>query len=100
MEEHPEPTAFEVQIATVKLNRCKSAGSEQILAELVQAGDDTLCSESIMKTCLGRRQGLLLYSVTRKSIKLAAVIFGACYQLHIEFYQISFLVSCPNIHGG
>jgi hypothetical protein len=35
----PDPTPSEVQIAIAKLKRYKSPGSDQILAEVIQAGD-------------------------------------------------------------
>jgi hypothetical protein len=41
----PEPSPFEVEIAIVKLKKYKSPGSDQILAELIQAGGETLQSE-------------------------------------------------------
>jgi hypothetical protein len=37
----PEPSSFEVEIAIEKLKRYKSLGTDQIPAELIQAGDDT-----------------------------------------------------------
>jgi hypothetical protein len=41
----PEPSAFEVEIAIAKLTKYKLPGSGQILAQLVQAGGETLQSE-------------------------------------------------------
>jgi hypothetical protein len=41
----PEPRSFEVEIAIEKLKRNKSPRIDQILAELIQAGGNTLCSE-------------------------------------------------------
>jgi hypothetical protein len=38
----PDPSPFEVETAVAKLNRCQSSGSHQILAKLIQAGDETL----------------------------------------------------------
>jgi hypothetical protein len=40
-----EPSSFEVKIAIDKLKRCTYPGLDQILAELIQAGGDTLYSE-------------------------------------------------------
>jgi hypothetical protein len=40
-----EPIASEVEVATRKLNRYKSPGIDQIPAELIQAGGETLRSE-------------------------------------------------------
>jgi hypothetical protein len=41
-----EPSCFEVEIPIEKLEICKSPGTDQIPAELIQAGGDTLYSES------------------------------------------------------
>jgi hypothetical protein len=41
----PEPSLVEVKIAIGKLKWYKSTGTDQILAELINAGGETLCSE-------------------------------------------------------
>jgi hypothetical protein len=41
----PEPSAFEVEMATEKLKRYKSPGIDQIPAELIKAGGSKICSE-------------------------------------------------------
>jgi hypothetical protein len=41
----PEPSASEVEVAIRKLKRYISPGVDQIPAELIQAGGETLCSE-------------------------------------------------------
>jgi hypothetical protein len=38
----PDPSPFEAEIAIAKLKKYKSPGSDQILAELIQAGCQTL----------------------------------------------------------
>jgi hypothetical protein len=40
----PGPSRLEVEIAITKLKKYKSPGSEEIRAELIQAGDETLLS--------------------------------------------------------
>jgi hypothetical protein len=40
----PVPSPREVQIAIAKLKKYKSPGSDQILAEVIQVGDETLLS--------------------------------------------------------
>jgi hypothetical protein len=41
----PNPSPLEVETAIVNLKRYKSSGSEQILAELIQAGGEKIWSE-------------------------------------------------------
>jgi len=41
----PEPSAYDVELATEKLNRHKSPGTDQIPAELIKAGGRTVRSE-------------------------------------------------------
>jgi hypothetical protein len=41
----PVPSLFEVEIAIGKLKSYKFPGTDQILAELIKAGGETLCSE-------------------------------------------------------
>jgi hypothetical protein len=41
----PEHTLVEVEIATGKLKRYKFPGADQILAEVIKAGGETLHSE-------------------------------------------------------
>jgi hypothetical protein len=41
----PEPSCYEVEIATADLKKCKSSGIDQIPAELFQAGGETSSSE-------------------------------------------------------
>jgi hypothetical protein len=42
----PEPSAAEFEVAIKKLKRYKALGSDQIPAELIQAGGETLRSET------------------------------------------------------
>jgi hypothetical protein len=41
----PEPTASEFEVTIGKLKRCKLPGIDQIPAELIQAGGETLHSD-------------------------------------------------------
>jgi hypothetical protein len=41
----PEPSLVELEIAIGKLKSYKSLGTDQILAELIKAGGETLCFE-------------------------------------------------------
>jgi hypothetical protein len=69
-----------VEIALAKLNKYKSSGSDQIPAELIQAGGEILLT-SIHK----------LINKIIKLIKLNVIIIVRyhCYQLHTKFYGIS-----------
>jgi hypothetical protein len=71
----PEACLVEVEIAIGKLKSYKSPGIDQILAELIKAGCETLCSEihrliySIWnKDSSGRN--LLLYQFIKRAIRL------------------------------
>jgi hypothetical protein len=41
----PEPSSFQVEIATGKMKWYRSPSTDAIPAELIQAGGNTLCSE-------------------------------------------------------
>jgi hypothetical protein len=41
----PDPSVSEFEVAVGKLKWCKSAVLDQIIAELIQAGEETLRSE-------------------------------------------------------
>jgi hypothetical protein len=72
-----------------------------IVAEQIQAGGEILRSEihnslillGIRKNCLISGRSLLFYQVTKRAIKLTAVIIMGyhSYQLHTKFHQISFV---------
>jgi hypothetical protein len=47
----PEPSLVEVETATGKLKSYKSPGTDQIQAELIKAGGETLCSEMHKLIC-------------------------------------------------
>jgi hypothetical protein len=47
----PEPSLVKVEIAIGKLKSYKSPGTDQIPAELVKAGGETLCSEIHRLVC-------------------------------------------------
>jgi len=42
----PEPSCFQVEITTEKLQRYQSPDTDQILSELIQVEGNTLCSET------------------------------------------------------
>jgi hypothetical protein len=47
----PEPSLVEVEITIGKSKSYKSPGTDQIPAELIKAGDETLCSEINILIC-------------------------------------------------
>jgi hypothetical protein len=94
----PCPSHLEVEIAIVKLKKYKSPGSDQIPAELIQAGNEILLSVihklllfGIRKNCLITGRSLLLYHFLKKVTKLTVIIMIGyhCHQLHTTFYHIS-----------
>jgi hypothetical protein len=68
----PDPSPFEAEIAIAKLERYKLQGSDQILAELIQAGGETLWSE------IHRLSNSIWNSLLRES----SLISGICLLLH------------------
>jgi hypothetical protein len=95
----PDPSHLEVEIAIAELKKYKSPGSDQIPAELIQAGGKILLSAihkliilfGIRKNCLISGRSLLLYQFTKRVIKLTVIIIVGyyCYQLHTKFYRKS-----------
>jgi hypothetical protein len=94
-----DPNNFEVEIAIAELKKYKSSGSNQIAAELIQAGGETLQSEihklilfGVRRNCLISSRSPLLYQFTRKSINIIVVIIEEyhCYRLHTKLYSIAF----------
>jgi hypothetical protein len=94
----PKPSSFEAENTTENLQRYKSPGTDQIPAELIQAGGNTLHSEStnllilfgIRKNSHSSGRNLLLYLFIKRVIKLTVVITEGyhCYQLHTKLYLI------------
>jgi hypothetical protein len=87
----PKSKTSEVEIATAKLKKYKSPGSDAIPAEVIQAAGKTLISEihkfvnSIWnKEELSQKwKSLLLYQFTKKMTKLTAVFIEA-----YDFYEL------------
>jgi hypothetical protein len=96
----PEPSPFEVENAIANFRKYKSPGSDQILAELIQEGGETLEFEihNLINSIWSKEElpdserRLLLYQFSRRVIKLTVVILEAyhCYQLHTKLNPISF----------
>jgi hypothetical protein len=74
----PSPNPLEVELATAKLKKNKSPGSDQILVEVIQVGGE--------HNCLISGRSLLSYQFTKRMIKLTATIIVGyhCYQLHTK----------------
>jgi hypothetical protein len=95
----PGLSPLKVKIAIAKLKKHKSSGSDQILAELIQAGGEILLSVihkliilfGIRNNCLISGRSLLLYQFTKRVIKLTVIIIIRyhCYKLQTKFYRIS-----------
>jgi hypothetical protein len=72
----PGPSHLEVEIAIAKLKKYKSPGSDQIQAELIQAGGEILLLSTdsfipydIRMNCLISGRSLLLYQFTKSVTK-------------------------------
>jgi hypothetical protein len=84
----PGPSRFQTEIAIAKLKKCKSPGSHQIPAEMIQARGEVLLSavhkliNSIWKrkNCLISGKSLLLYQFTKRVTKLTVIMGYQCYQ--------------------
>jgi hypothetical protein len=70
----PDPSSLEVDTAIAKLKKYKLPSSDQILAELIQAGCETLLRSinpfilfGIWKNCLISGRSLLLYQFTNRA---------------------------------
>jgi hypothetical protein len=94
----PGPSHPEVEIAIAKLKKYKWPGSDDILAELIQAGGEILLSLihklilfGIRNICMISGRSLLLYQFIKKVPKLTAIIIIRydCYQFNTKFYRIS-----------
>jgi hypothetical protein len=94
----PDPRPLEVEIAIAKLKRFKSPGSDQIQAELIQAGGEILRTKIHKlinyiwkrKNFLISGRSLLFYQFTRMAIKLTVVIIVGyhCYQNSIQYSSL------------
>jgi hypothetical protein len=90
----PEPSLVKVETATGKFKVYKYPGTDQILAELIKAGGETLCSEihklipsKWNKELLQQWKVSLLYQFIRRSIKPTVIIIekSPTYQLPTKF---------------
>jgi hypothetical protein len=94
----PKSDPFEVEIPSEKLKRYKLPGTDQILAKIIQAGGNALCSDiqnllilfGIRKNCHSSRRNLLFFLFKKMAMKLIVVITWEyhCYQLHIICYTV------------
>jgi hypothetical protein len=92
----PGPSRLEVEIAIAKLKIYKLLCSDEILAELVQAGGEILLSAiHILINSVWNKEELLSVegvcycsSLQKRVIKLTVIIIVGChcYQLHTKLY--------------
>jgi hypothetical protein len=95
----PGPSRLEVEIAIAKLKKYKSPDSDQIPAELIQAGGEMLLSTiyKLIKSVLNKeelpdqwKESIIVPDQKRVTKLTAIIIVGyQCYQLHTKFYRIS-----------
>jgi hypothetical protein len=92
----PGPSRLEVEIAIAN----KSPGSDQIPAELVQAGGEILLSatHTIINSVWNKEElsdywkESIILPIPKRVMKLNVIIIVEhhCYQLHTKFYRISY----------
>jgi hypothetical protein len=95
----PEPSLVEVEIAIGKLKSYKSPGTDQIPAELMKAGGETLCSEIHKLICsIWNKEELpqqwkesIIVPIYKKGDKTVIIIEESpSYQLPTKFYLTFF----------
>jgi hypothetical protein len=95
----PGPSCIEVDIAIAKLKKYKSQGSDEIPAELIQAGGEILLSEihKLINSVWNKEElpdqwkEFIIVPVHKKcEKKLTVIIIVGCYsyQLHTKCYQL------------
>jgi hypothetical protein len=91
------PSRLENEISIAKLKKYKSPGSDEISAELIQGGGETLVSATnslipfgIRKNCLIRRRSQVLHQFTERMTNVTIIIIVGyhCYQLHTKVSNI------------
>jgi hypothetical protein len=94
------PSCLEVEIAILKFKKYKSPGSDQIPAELIQAGGEALLSaiRKLINSIWNKEELSAQWKesinvpVHKRVTKLNVIIIVVyhCYQLCTKFYRISF----------
>jgi hypothetical protein len=89
-----ESSLVKVEIAIGKLKRYKSPGTNQILAELIKAGGETLHSEihRLIRPMWNKEELPQQYQFMRRVIRLTVIIIeeSPSYQLPTNFYPTFF----------
>jgi hypothetical protein len=92
----PDPSPYEVEIATKRSKREKSPGSDQIPAELIQTGGEILCSKiHELVNFIWNKEELpdqwkesIIARVHKKNNKTVVITVGYhSYQLHTKIFQ-------------
>jgi hypothetical protein len=88
----PRPSRLEVEISIAKLKKYKSPGSDQIPAELIQAGGEMLLSaiHKLINSVWNKEElpdqwkDSIIVPIQKRMIKLTVIIIVGyhCYQLH------------------
>jgi hypothetical protein len=93
----PHPTPLEVETDIAKL-KYKSPGSVHFLAELIQAGGETLWSENhkLINSICNKEElpdqckESITVQMYKKGNENDCIVGYCCYQLHIKFFPLSF----------
>jgi hypothetical protein len=88
----PELSLVEVEIAIGKLKSYKAPGTDNILAELIKGGGETLYSEIHRLICCIWNKEELPQQFTKRTIRLIEIIIEEfpCYQLPTKFHLTFF----------
>jgi hypothetical protein len=95
----PGPSRLEVEISIAKLKKYKLPGSDEIPAELIQAGGEILLPaiHKLINSVWNKeklpdqwKESIIVPIHNRVSKLTVLIIVGyQCYQLHTKFYRIS-----------
>jgi hypothetical protein len=93
----PGSSRLEVEIAIAKLKKCKSSGSDEIPAELIQAGGKVLLSaiHKLINSVWDKEEfpdqwkESIIVPVHKKGDKLTNNYHGISLIFHTKFYRIS-----------
>jgi hypothetical protein len=105
----PDPNPFEVEIGIAKFKKHKLPGGDQIQALLFQAVSETLWSEihKLINLIWSKEELpvqwneaniVRIYKNGDKNLTIVIIKKYHCYQVHAEFYPVSFFFKVKSIY--